>query len=77
MLRKNFFFLTIFFSLTIFVNANDKIVYIDINYILNNSIPGNSILLHLDTLNKDNIAQIKKDEQLIIDAEISIKKKEI
>ena len=75
MLRKIFFFLTIFFSSTIFINANDKIVYIDINYILNNSIPGKSILLQLDTLNKDNITQLKKDEQLIIDAENSIKKK--
>ena len=76
---KNFFLaFIIFFSLVLFASANDKIVYLDINYILNNSIPGKSILTQLDTLNKDNIAELKKDElQIIEDEKAIIKKKNI
>jgi Skp family chaperone for outer membrane proteins len=75
---KNFFLASIiFFSLVLFASANDKIVYLDINYILNNSIPGKSILTQLDTLNKDNIAELKKDELQIIEDEKAIIKKRI
>ena len=74
---KNFFLVfIIFFSSVSFASSNDKIVYLDINYILNNSKPGKSILSQLDTLNKNNIAELKKNELQIIEAEkaISIKK---
>ena len=73
---KNFFLASIiFFSLVLFASANDKIVYLDINYILNNSIPGKSILTQLDTLNKNNIAELKKDELQIIEDEKALTKK--
>ena len=76
---KNFFLVfIIFFSSVSFVSSNDKIVYLDIDYILNNSIPGKSILSQLDILNKDNIAELKKDElQIIEDEKAIIKKKNI
>ena len=73
---KNFFLVfIIFFSSVSFASSNDKIVYLDIDYILNNSIPGKSILSQLDTLNKDNIAELKKDELHIIEDEKAIMKK--
>ena len=76
---KNFFLVFIFFVSSVsFASSNDKIVYLDINYILNNSIPGKSILTQLDTLNKNNIAELKKDElQIIEDEKAIIKKKNI
>jgi Skp family chaperone for outer membrane proteins len=76
---KNFFLVfIIFFSSVSFASSNDKIVYLDIDYILNNSIPGKSILSQLDILNKDNIAELKKDElQIIEDEKAIIKKKNI
>ena len=73
---KNFFLVfIIFFSSVLFASSNDKIVYLDINYILNNSIPGKSILYQLDTLNKNNIAELKKDELQIIEDEKALTKK--
>ena len=73
---KNFFLVfIIFFSSVLFASSNDKIVYLDINYILNNSIPGKSILSQLDTLNKNNIAELKKDELQIIEDEKALTKK--
>lgn len=76
MLKNLFLVFIIFFSSVLSTNANDKIVYLDINYILNNSKPGKSILSQLDTLNKNNIVELKKNELQIIEAEkaISIKK---
>ena len=73
---KNFFLVfIIFFSSVLFASSNDKIVYLDINYILNNSIPGKSILSQLDTLNKNNIAELKKDKLQIIEDEKALTKK--
>ena len=73
---KNFFLVfIIFFSSVSFASSNDKIVYLDIDYILNNSIPGKSILSQLDTLNKNNIAELKKDELQIIEDEKALTKK--
>jgi len=73
---KNFFLVfIIFFSSVLLASSNDKIVYLDINYILNNSIPGKSILSQLDTLNKNNIAELKKDELQIIEDEKALTKK--
>jgi len=73
---KNFFLVfIIFFSSVLLASSNDKIVYLDINYILNNSIQGKSILSQLDTLNKNNIAELKKDELQIIEDEKALTKK--
>lgn len=56
-LIKNFFFILIFLSLSInFLKAEDKVSYIDIDYVLTNTIAGNELL---NTL--------KKEEELKID----------
>ena len=44
------------------VNANEKIVYIDTNYILNQSLVGKSILAKLNSKQKKNIENFKKTE---------------
>ena len=53
-------------------NAEDKIAYININYILNNSSAGISITEHIQKM-KDN----KKNEFLIIEKQLAKKEKKI
>ena len=67
---KNFYFILIFLTLLINpVNANDKVSYIDIDFLLSNSLAGKTLL---NTL--------KKEEQLKIDKfksnDLKFKKKE-
>ena len=58
--------------------AENKIAYIDINYILNNSAAGQSISEHIKKIKKDKIDQFKITEQKLTDKEKDlIKKKNI
>ena len=50
----------IFFSKISFSNEN-KIVYIDLNTIMNNSIAGKSITSQLENNHKKNISKLKKN----------------
>ena len=52
-------FLTFFNTIAI---SQEKIVFFDIDNILNNSIAGKKILLYLDEINKENISNLKKNE---------------
>ena len=45
--------------------ANDKIVYLDINYILTNSEKGKSIIKQLNEKNKNNILKFEKKENIL------------
>ena len=45
--------------------ANDKIVYLDINYILTNSEKGKSIIKQLNEKNKNNILELEKKENIL------------
>ena len=45
--------------------ANDKIVYLDINYILTNSEKGKIIFQQLDKKNKNNILELEKKENIL------------
>ena len=45
--------------------ANDKIVYLDINYILSNSEKGKSIFKKLDEKNEINIVELEKKENIL------------
>ena len=59
------FKIIIFFFLLIhsnFSNASDKISYIDIDYIMNNSLAGKSINSQLKTKNDSNLKKFKKTE---------------
>ncbi len=45
--------------------ANDKIVYLDINYILTNSEKGKIIFQQLDKKNKNNVLELEKKENIL------------
>ena len=63
---KNFVSVLIIFFLNISIsNSNEKTVYIDIDYVLNNSNLGKSIYVELDKLNKKNINFLNYKEKKI------------
>jgi len=61
-----FLFLTFFNTIAI---SQEKIVFFDIDNILNNSIAGKKILHYLDEINKNNISNLKKNELEIKNSE--------
>ncbi len=72
-----FFFLFFLFVSNISLSA-EKIVYLDLDYILKNSNKGKEILLNLDKKNKDNIKLLKsKEDELKKEEENLIKQKNI
>ena len=72
-----FFFLFFLFVSNISLSA-EKIVYLDLDYILKNSDKGKEILLNLDKKNKDNIKLLKsKEDELKKEEENLIKQKNI
>ena len=72
-----FFFLIFLFVSNISLSA-EKIVYLDLDYILKNSDKGKEILLNLDKKNKDNIKLLKsKEDELKKEEENLIKQKNI
>ena len=76
-MKKIFIFV---FFITIFENsyAENKIAYIDINFILNNSIAGQSITKHIKKIKDDKANQFKLTEQKLSNKEQDlIKKKNI
>ena len=56
------------------VLANDKLAYIDINYLIQNSNLGKEISKNLNTINNDNIKKITSKEKKLIGQENEIKK---
>ena len=73
---KNFTVILIFFFLNISSSySNEKTVYIDIDYVLNNSNLGKSIYLELDKLNKKNVELLNYKEKEIQAKKDSINKK--
>ena len=75
-LFKNFIIFLIVFFLNISISSsNEKTVYIDIDYVLNNSNLGKSIYVELDKLNKQNIDFLNSKEKKIEEKKNSINKK--
>ena len=68
-------FLIIFFLNISISSSNEKTVYIDIDYVLNNSNLGKSIYVELDKLNKQNIDFLNSKEKKIEEKKNSINKK--
>ena len=62
---------------TTFANSNDKVSFIDIDFILKNSNLGKSILNEIENLNKKNIDELRNKEKELkkIEDEIKSKKK--
>ena len=70
------YFLIFFFIINTSANANTKIVFIDIDYLINNSSIGKSTLSRLDQINSKNIKNLSdKEKKLrIIEEDIKTKK---
>ena len=65
-MKKKLLINIIFLFLFSFANANEKIAFIDIDFLLAQSKAGKSVLSNLDKLNKENIKELKSQEQKLI-----------
>ena len=65
----------ILLCLTKFAYSNDKVVFLDINYVLTNSNKGKLILNKLDERNKLNLSELKSKEKILKDLEMDLEKK--
>ena len=61
-----------FLSLFNFTNAEQNIAFIDMNKIIEMSIPGASLVKQLNILNKKNLTYFEKEEKKIKDNEVKI-----
>ena len=73
---KKIFFFIIFFLNFSSLNAEQKIYFLDIDFVLNNTNSGINIIEKLKKINDENISQLKKNEEDIkkLEKEISQKK---
>tara|TARA_B100000161_G_scaffold36900_1_gene22009 strand:+ start:843 stop:1364 length:522 start_codon:yes stop_codon:yes gene_type:complete len=64
--NKKFFilFILFFFNFNI-INASEKIAFLDLDYVLNNSNLGKKIYSDLETLNNKNLSELNKEEKNI------------
>ena len=79
-MKKKIYFLcliiTIIFPRNIYGNEINKIVFIDINYLLNNTIIGKQTLQKLEKFNNEDVKYLKDKESFLIKKENEIKKKQ-
>ena len=73
---KNILFAIFLFLLSFsYAQSQEKTVFLDLNYILSNSIKGKKILNDLDKINKKNLEYLKKKEASFKKEENEIRKK--
>ena len=65
----------IIFPKNIYANESNKIVFIDVEYLINNSIIGKRTLKNLEVSNNENINLLKDKESILLKKEKEIKKK--
>ena len=65
-MKKNIISFLFFLIICSFANANEKIAFIDIDFILAQSKAGKNVLSNLEKLNKKNISDLKSQEQKLI-----------
>lgn len=65
----------IFFNLSVNSISDEKIVFLDVDYILSNSLKGKSLLKKLDNINKNNISKLETTEKFLKENEKNIKLK--
>ena len=79
-MKKKIYFLCliiiIIFPKNIYGNEINKIVFIDIDYLLNNTIIGKQTLQRLEKLNNEDVKYLKDKESSLIKKENEIKKKQ-
>ena len=73
-LKKYILIISIFFFSITSLNASEKIAFIDVDYILNNSNLGKLIFKELEIINKENIKKLSQREILIKQKKDSINK---
>jgi len=71
------FLIAIFFSFTLYnpSYSNDKIAFIDIDYLIKNSEIGKKVLLKINDLDKKNINSLKKKDTMLKNLETEIRNK--
>ena len=74
---KSVIILFFFIISTTFANSNDKVSFIDIDFILKNSNLGKSILNEIENLNNKNIDELQNKEKELKKIEEEIKSKKI
>lgn len=67
------FFFVIFFSFTATLIAEDKIYYLNVDFLLNESKIGKKIIKELENLHEDNLKLIKETEKKLIQKDKDIK----
>ena len=73
---KKILFLIIFYNLFFLnVNAESKIVFLDIDYVINNTSIGKKVLNDLNKLNENNVKILKKKESELKEIENTINSK--
>ena len=72
---KSALILFILITSTTYANSNDKVSFIDIDFILKNSNLGKSILNEIENLNKKNIDELRNQEKELKKIEDEIKSK--
>ena len=71
------FYLLVFFLIFTNINAENKnIVFIDIDYLLNNSDLGKKALKKIDDIKVKNLSNLKEKETILLNKEKEIKKKQ-
>ena len=73
MFKQCLLILILFFNLSN-ANSNEKTAFIDIDYVLNNSFLGKSILNELEKINKKNLQDLKLKEKTINEKKENINK---
>jgi outer membrane protein len=71
------FIITIFFYITLFnpSYSNDKIAFIDIDYLIKNSEIGKKVLLKINDLDNKNVNSLKKKDTMLKNLETEIRNK--
>lgn len=69
---NKFIIFILIYSSSVLAETDKKISYIDINFLMNNSLAGKSISSQLKEINKSNISQFKKEEELLKTEETKI-----
>ena len=67
------FFFVIFFSFTATLIADDKIYYLNLDFLLNESKIGKKIIKELENLHEDNLKLIKETEKKLVQKDKDIK----
>ena len=74
-LKKFFLIFTLFFLFLVNTYSNEPIAYVDIDFIIKNSNIGKKSLEKINNLNKENIKNLKKKENVLKNLEIEIANK--